>query len=131
MPIISKAIAIVFAAAPFGVMPLAVSAVVYSVIASIINAWPNRKLLGYSYLQQVRDVLPSFLLSCVMGVAVYFMVFPGLPLWLNLIIQIIAGVAIYWGASAALKLEDYCYLKEMLSGFAKKDGKGEPEEKGE
>lgn len=119
------AIAIVFAAAPFGVMPLAVSAVVYSVIASIINAWPNRKLLDYSYLQQLRDVLPSFLLSCVMGVAVYFLVFPGLPLWLNLIIQIIVGVAIYWGASAALKLADYGYLKEMLAGFLKKGEKGE------
>ena len=116
------AIAIVFIAAPFGVMPLAISAVVYSVIASVINAWPNRKLLDYSYLQQVRDVLPSFLLSCVMGLAVYFVVFPGLPLWLNLIIQIIVGVAIYWGLSAALKLEDYRYLKEMLVGFVKKEG---------
>ena len=108
------AVAIVFIAAPFGVMPLAVSTVIYSVIASFINAWPNRKLLNYSYLQQVRDVLPSFLLSLAMGIAVYFLVIPGLPLWANLIIQIIVGVAIYVGASIVLKLEDWQYLKGMM-----------------
>ncbi|MBQ3386183.1 MAG: oligosaccharide flippase family protein [Eggerthellaceae bacterium] len=117
------AIAIVFIAAPFGVMPLAISTVVYSLIATFINAWPNRKLLNYPYLQQVRDVAPSFLLSLVMGIIVYFIVIPGLPLWLNLIIQIIAGVAIYVGASVALKLEDWRYLKETAAEILAKKGR--------
>ena len=34
-----------------------------SVISQIINSWPNRKLLGYGYLEQVKDFAPGILLA--------------------------------------------------------------------
>ena len=39
------------------VMAMAYSMIFTSVICQIINAWPNKKLLGYSYLNQVADML--------------------------------------------------------------------------
>ena len=41
------------------VMAMAYSMIFTSVICQIINAWPNKKLLGYSYLNQVADMLPQ------------------------------------------------------------------------
>ena len=56
----------------FGVMAMAYSLLLSSVISQIINSWPNRKLLGYGYLEQVKDFAPGILLAVGMGVCVYF-----------------------------------------------------------
>ena len=37
----------------------------------IINAQPNRRILGYSFSMQIMDVLPAFLLSAMTGVVVW------------------------------------------------------------
>ena len=47
----------------FGVMAMAYSLLLSSVLSQIINSWPNRKLLGYGYLEQVRDFAPGILLA--------------------------------------------------------------------
>lgn len=104
----------------FGVMAMAYSLLVSSILSQIINSWPNRKLLNYGYLEQVRDFAPGILLAVGMGVCVYFMGFFPLPMVVNLLIQIVAGVAIYIGTSALLKLEEFEYLVGMVKIFLKK-----------
>ena len=104
----------------FGVMAMAYSLLLSSVLSQIINSWPNRKLLGYGYLEQVRDFAPGILLAVGMGICVYFIGFLPLPTVFTLMIQIIAGVAIYIGASALLKLEEYKYLLGMVKSFLRR-----------
>ena len=57
------------------VMAMAYSLLVTSVLSQIINSWPNKKLLGYHYLAQLKDMLPQIVLSCIMGAAFYCMQF--------------------------------------------------------
>ena len=86
----------------------------------IINSWPNKKLLGYSFLEQMKDILPSILLAVGMGVAVYLIgliPFPTLPV---LLIQVVCGGMIYVLGSEILKLEPYVYLKEIVFSFARR-----------
>lgn len=94
----------------FGVMAMAYSLLLSSVLSQIINSWPNRKLLGYGYLEQVRDFAPGILLAVIMGICVYFISFLHLPTIVTLLIQFIVGAAIYIGVSAILKLEEFEYL---------------------
>lgn len=104
----------------FGVMAMAYSLLLSSVLSQIINSWPNRKLLGYGYLEQVRDFTPGILLAVVMGICVYFIGFLHLPTIVTLLIQFIAGAALYIGVSAVLKLEEFEYLLGMVKSFLKK-----------
>lgn len=104
----------------FGVMAMAYSLLLSSILSQIINAWPNRQLLGYGYLEQVRDFAPGILLAVGMGIGVYFIGFLPLPTIITLVIQIIAGAAIYIVASALLKLEEFEYLVGMIKTFLKK-----------
>lgn len=104
----------------FGVMAMTYSLLVGSVISQIINSWPNRKLLNYSYLDQVKDFAPGILLAVFMGVCVYFIGYIPLPTIVTLVIQIIAGVAIYIMISAILKLEEFEYLTGMIKSFLKR-----------
>jgi hypothetical protein len=41
-----------------------------TIISCFINASPNKKLIGYSYLEQMKDILPSFAAAVVMLAAV-------------------------------------------------------------
>lgn len=73
LEILKKGIGLVllFLTMNYGVMAIALSLVVSTIISSFINASPNKKLLGYSYFDQIKDMVPSFLLSCVMGIIIY------------------------------------------------------------
>lgn len=113
-------IAILLSTMWFGVMAMAYSLLLSSVLSQIINSWPNRKLLGYGYLEQVRDFAPGILLAVGMGICVYFIGYIPLPTIMTLVIQIFAGAALYIGVSAILKLEEFEYLLGMIKSFLKK-----------
>lgn len=88
------------------------------VIATIVNAHPNKRVIGYSYGEQLRDIAPAFALSAVAG---------GLALLCgsfvsNEVLRIVVDVAVmavaYLGLARLLHLESLEYLlatlKEML-----------------
>lgn len=104
----------------FGVMAMAYSLLLSSVLSQIINSWPNRKLLGYGYLEQIRDIAPAIILAVIMGICVYFIGYIPLPTIVTLIIQIVAGAVTYIVLSAILKLEEYEYLTGMIKSFFKR-----------
>ena len=108
----------------FGVMAMAYTLLISAVVSSIINAFPNRKLLKYSYFEQIKDILPSVILSAVMGVAVYCINFIPVHDMLKLCIQVPLGVAIYVIGAKVFKLESFTYILNMLKGvFHKKSTK--------
>ena len=109
----------------FSTIFISVEAMAYSLLIStltsmIINSWPNKKLLDYSFLEQMKDIVPSILLAVGMGVAVYmigFLPVPALPL---LLIQVICGGVIYIVGSAVIRLEPYVYVKGMVLSFIRR-----------
>lgn len=56
-------------------MAIALSQIVTSILSTFINASPNRKLLGYSYIEQIKDMIPSFALAVAMGIVIYPLAF--------------------------------------------------------
>ena len=104
----------------FGVMAMAYSLLLGSVLSQIINSWPNKKLLNYGYLEQVRDFAPGILLAVIMGICVYFIGYISLSVIFKLIIQIVSGALIYIAGSAILNLEEFQYLLGMIKSFMKK-----------
>lgn len=104
----------------FGVMAMAYSLLLSSVLSQIINSWPNRKLLKYGYLEQVRDFAPGILLAVLMGICVHFVEYMSLPMIVTLVVQIVLGAIIYIVGSAILKLEEFQYLLEMIKSIMKK-----------
>ena len=94
----------------FGVKAMAYSLLVGTLLGMIINSWPNRKLLGYSFVEQMRDIFPAIGLAVFMGCIIIFLGKIPLPLVARLVIQIAVGANIYIGLSAVLRLEAFEYL---------------------
>lgn len=105
----------------FGVMVIANSMLLASLLSQIINSWSNKKLLNYGYLEQLKDILPGILLAVAMGIAVYFVKFVPVVYWLQLIIQIVLGAVIYVTGAKIFHLEAFSYLTEIFKAkFVKK-----------
>lgn len=109
----------------FGVMAMAYSLLVGSVLNQIINSWPNRKLLLYGYTEQIKDILPSILLAVVMSICVYFVEFIHLPTIVVLLLQICMGTIIYIGISALLRFEEFTYIINLILEFVNRYKKGD------
>ncbi len=122
MEIIKKivGIVIILVSMNFGVLAIGLGSVVYTIFASVVNAFPNKKLLNYSYFEQVKDIAPAFLLALAMAVIVHLVPLKMLPDILLLIVQIILGVAIYVGGALLLKLESGDFVRKVAAGFLKR-----------
>ncbi len=101
----------------FGPLVMAASNLLFAVINYLINAFPNRKLLNYSYGQQIMDAAPPMLLSAFMFGIVYCVRFLELSNWLTLIIQIPLGVLIYVGGTKLFKLDSFDYILGTVKGL--------------
>ena len=103
----------------FGVMVMAYSLLVSTLTSMLINSWPNRKLLNYSFKEQIIDIVPGIAIAVLMGVLISIVRLFNLPTLVTLIIQVLLGAIIYIGLSAVLKLESFEYIWNILKNINK------------
>lgn len=99
---------------------MALSLLPATFLGQAINAWPNRKILNYGYGEQLKDLLPQMMLSCVMGGMVYGISFFHLSDWVTLLLQIPMGIAIYVSASMIFHVDSFEFLVCAAKGYFKK-----------
>lgn len=104
-----------------GVYPMALSLLVTSVLSQIINAWPNSRLLNYSYLRQLADLLPTILLAALMGACVYPVALLHLPDVVTLIIQVPLGVLVYVLGSRLFHIDSFEYLMSIVKKLIRRE----------
>lgn len=112
---------------PLGIYAIAIGNLIFGIISSFINAFPNKLLLDYLYVDQIKDVGPSIIISFVMALLIYpvkFFIFSNL--WLVLV-QMTLGLMVYVFLSWLFRLESLKYIisiiKEYISIFKRKNNK--------
>lgn len=123
LEILKKAIglAVLMSTMWFGVMAMAYSLLFTSLTSQIINSWPNKKLLDYSYRDQLKDIIPNILQSVIMFAATYAIEYiPMLPRIAVLILQVMTGATIYIFLSALTKNESFNYIMNIINGYRKR-----------
>ena len=99
----------------FGIKIMIMGMMVNTIIAYYLNSYWSGKMIGYSFLQQVKDVFPSFLLALVVNGLVFSLNYLNItPPLLLLSLQIIAGGLATILICEFLKFNDYIYLKSIL-----------------
>ncbi len=109
------AIPIIIIGVFFGIKIMIASMMVNTLIAYYLNSYWSGRFIGYSFKQQVVDILPSFGLAMVMGVCIFML---GLILQLTpfflLMVQILAGSAFIFLFCEITKFKDYLFIKELV-----------------
>lgn len=91
---------------------IAIGSLFYSIIAFLLNAFPNRKYLNYSIKNQIWDVLPIFIISAIMAICVYLLGFLNINKFILLSLQVICGICIYLILALLFKIDS---LKLLIS----------------
>lgn len=121
LELIKKAYGICFILfAAFGLHDVYLMVAMYmitGVISTFVNAYPNKRVIGYSYSEQLRDIAPAFVISAIAGgLALFcgsFVASPG-----HQIFVVIAVMAItYFGIAGIFKLEAFEYLINTARDF--------------
>ena len=112
MEVIKKVvgIALLVSTIGFSVKAMAYGVLLECVIAQIVNSIPNKSLLNYGYIDQLKDVLPTLALSGVMGIVVYYIGILPLPQLLGVVVQILTGMIIYIVGSYLLRFDEFRYI---------------------
>lgn len=125
LEIVKKIITLIpiFIGAFIGVYWMLCASIFTGFIAFLLNSWFTGKFLNYSSWQQLKDVLPSYLIALFIGFIVYLLKF--LPLSYNLIfpLQILATIIVGWIVNRIINLEEYCEIKNIVLTVIKKYGK--------
>ena len=112
---------ILFVSMRFGVMAMATSGLIECLLGQIINSWPNKKLLQYKYIDQVRDMVPQMVLSVTMGIIIYSISFVKMPMFFGLIIQIVLGIFVYIIGAKWFQIDSYKYICSIIKDYLKKE----------
>ena len=117
LEIIKKAIGVVILllSLSLGIWPMLILKVFDEYLCTIINAAPNKKLIGYGPMSQWKEVLPSLIISVIMGSGVWSLQLLGLSEVVTIIIQIAAGAVSYTALSWLFNREPLQYIFGLVS----------------
>lgn len=98
----------------FGVLAIAFGAALATVFNSFLDALATRKLVGYSFGEQIVDVGGSLLIGLVMGALVLVFNYVISNVILRLAVQVVTGAVFFVGASYVTKNKSFLFLLDFL-----------------
>lgn len=101
-------------------LAIAMTGVVFIFIGWFINAFPNKKLIDYSYFEQMIDIVPALIISFIMFGIVLLVGTINLAPILLLIIQILVGIVTYLLLSHLIKPQAYSLLLGQMKRLLRK-----------
>jgi len=98
-----------------GIKAMIMCMIVHTQIAYFLNSYWSGRFIDYSMKDQVKDILPSFVLAVTMGtiVAVIGRLLP-FGYQGTLVIQVILGAVLVIGLAEITRMEAYFFMKEIL-----------------
>lgn len=99
------ALAMILIAIPFGVYVMVITGAFASFVSTFISAWPSKKAIGYSALEQWKDVLPSLFLAIFSAAVAWFVSCIGLNHWSTMILQVAIISVLFFAGVYLFKLQ--------------------------
>lgn len=105
-------------AIPYGMKMIMWAYLANNFFDQFANSYPNKKMIGYSYLGQIIDITPSILLAVFLGSISWAIGKIDVNFVVILIVQF-GVVAIYFAISGILKFEGYMYVCDVIGKYIK------------
>lgn len=106
----------------YGTLTIAYGMLGCSFFCQIVNSWPNRRALKYTYKQQLMDIIPNCLTAVIMGIVVYGIKFFGLGIGLTLVLQVLVGVLFYLIFSIITRNSSFYYILSIIKPLFQRKG---------
>lgn len=104
----------------YGVIAIAIGAMIVSLVSTYINAFYSKRIFGYSFIEQMHDIVPSLTLAtAMMGVVMFLDNIIKLNGWLTLSLDIIFGGIFYIVLSYVFKFPELNILFKKAKQYLK------------
>lgn len=122
LEIIKKVIelAVLLLVMKISVFAIVISMAVLTTLFTFVNAYPNSKLLDYSFREQMKDILPSIVMSLIMVLAILPLKFAPLSDIVVLGLQIFIGASAYILLALITKNQEMKFILNKINSFFKK-----------
>lgn len=116
LDLLKKGIGLVllFGSMQYGVVAIAWSLVLTNFISTIINIYPNKDVLNYGYLEQIKDIIGIIIIGVIMALLMLLLTLLPLNEFVILTTQLILGSIVYCLIASIIKEESFFYLKDMI-----------------
>lgn len=102
------------------VLLIIIGSLISEVISTLIN-WPaNKKLLNYTYTEQLADVAHAAFISIIMALCCIGGSYSVSNKILALALQVIVGIIVYLFLSAVVKDKNYIYIKDTIKEIVRR-----------
>lgn len=92
------------------------------IIGTFVNAFPNKKVIGYSYVEQIKDISPAFFLTLAAAACAWPLSLLNIPPVAMLTSQSLVMIAAYLALSKLFHVEAFEYLATTVKGTIKSKG---------
>lgn len=107
-------VALLLVSVKFGVIAIALAEVLSNILGMFINVYPNRKLINYETKQLLSDIIPNMLVSFFTGAIVYSVNYLPLNSIIQLLLQIVVALVVYFALAYIFKLRTFNYVLETI-----------------
>ena len=97
---------------PMGLVAMCIGSIFGNILGLAVNTYYTGKLINVGFWLQMRDLLPTLLLSLFMGVVVFLSVMFISFNIVKLVVGVVVGVVFYIGVAYLFKMEE---LSDLLS----------------
>ena len=122
LEIIKKIIAVVPIALGifYGINIMLWGSVFISFVAYFFNNYYTSRLINYSVWLQIKDILPTFIVSLIVAAIMWGFTFLHYSVWIILPLQCITGLLLFLIIYESIKLPEYLEIKEICFSIIKK-----------
>lgn len=104
----------------FDIYWMLIGSIITGFICFFLNSYYTGKKLGYSSWKQLKDIAPSYVVSFIIALSVYFLKFLPLSNWIILPLQILVGIMVFFIICELTKLQEYFEVKNIALSAIKK-----------
>lgn len=108
---------VILAAAKYGVFVIALTSPFNSLYAMAMNMKPTRKLLNYSFKEQINDIIPATFIALIIAIATIPFTFLNFNSYLIFILQITTGILTFVIVSKVFKIDSYDYILNTIKEY--------------
>ncbi|TXD47751.1 lipopolysaccharide biosynthesis protein [Polaribacter sp. IC073] len=104
----------------YGIEIMLIGSVIVSIIAYFLNSFYSSNLINYAAFDQIKDVLPTFLVALTVSFIVWTITLLKYSNGITLSFQFLTGGILSLSFYELLKLPEYIELKQIILSFIKK-----------
>ena len=91
--------------------------IVADIIGTFVNAFPNRRIINYSYREQIRDIMPILGVTLVSLATAFPICFLNLPDPITIILQVAIVGIVFLALAWIFRLDSLTYIVSTLKEF--------------